>query len=300
MPARPVTRFSFFAGLWLERARRAAAPHPAAAGPGGVASLALDELDCSAGARTGRRACARPGAPARRRASGASALPPGGLDGYRAARHLPGRRATSRLSPHLRFGEISPRQVWHAAARAPAASPATGCRPSSASSSGASSPTTCSTSSPTSRNDRCAAASPAFTVARRPGRVPGLVPRPDRLPDRRRRHARALAHRLHAQPRADGRGLVPDQAPAARPGSGGPPGSGTRCATRTSPTTRMGWQWVAGSGADGARLLPHARPGRPGPALRPRRRLRPALGAGAGRPAGRVRAQPVDGAAAWR
>lgn len=33
---------------------------------------------------------------------------------YGAARDLPGIEGTSRLSPHLHFGEISPRQVWHA------------------------------------------------------------------------------------------------------------------------------------------------------------------------------------------
>lgn len=34
--------------------------------------------------------------------------------GYAADRDLPGHPGTSRLSPHLHFGEISPRQVWHA------------------------------------------------------------------------------------------------------------------------------------------------------------------------------------------
>lgn len=41
------------------------------------------------------------------------------LDGpvarYDEARNLPDTSGTSRLSPHLHFGEISPRQVWHAA-----------------------------------------------------------------------------------------------------------------------------------------------------------------------------------------
>ncbi|MGE7470117.1 cryptochrome/photolyase family protein [Bosea sp. NPDC003192] len=36
------------------------------------------------------------------------------LAGYREARDLPDRPSTSRLSPHLRFGEIGPRQIWHA------------------------------------------------------------------------------------------------------------------------------------------------------------------------------------------
>lgn len=35
------------------------------------------------------------------------------LDGYRNDRDIPGKGATSGLSPHLRFGEISPREVWH-------------------------------------------------------------------------------------------------------------------------------------------------------------------------------------------
>ncbi len=39
----------------------------------------------------------------------------GALAGYDAARNLPGTPGTSGLSPHLRFGEISVRQCWHAA-----------------------------------------------------------------------------------------------------------------------------------------------------------------------------------------
>ncbi len=34
---------------------------------------------------------------------------------YPEGRDFPARSVTSRLSPHLRFGEISPRQIWHAA-----------------------------------------------------------------------------------------------------------------------------------------------------------------------------------------
>jgi deoxyribodipyrimidine photo-lyase len=36
---------------------------------------------------------------------------------YNEDRNCPGRAGTSRLSPHLHFGEITPRQVWHAARR---------------------------------------------------------------------------------------------------------------------------------------------------------------------------------------
>jgi deoxyribodipyrimidine photo-lyase len=37
--------------------------------------------------------------------------------GYAAARNLPSEEGTSRLSPHLHFGEVSPRQVWHRTAQ---------------------------------------------------------------------------------------------------------------------------------------------------------------------------------------
>ncbi|MCA1387899.1 deoxyribodipyrimidine photo-lyase [Bradyrhizobium sp. IC3123] len=45
---------------------------------------------------------------------------------YVGDRDRPDREGTSRLSPHLRFGEISPRQVWHAARFAAAEDPARG------------------------------------------------------------------------------------------------------------------------------------------------------------------------------
>ena len=45
------------------------------------------------------------------------------LAGYASERDRPDRDGTSRLSPHLRFGEISPRQVWHAARFAAAEHP---------------------------------------------------------------------------------------------------------------------------------------------------------------------------------
>ncbi|KTT76792.1 cryptochrome/photolyase family protein [Sphingomonas endophytica] len=36
------------------------------------------------------------------------------LDGYDDRRNMPSQEGTSRLSPHLHFGEVSPRAVWHA------------------------------------------------------------------------------------------------------------------------------------------------------------------------------------------
>ncbi|MBB3899863.1 cryptochrome/photolyase family protein [Roseococcus suduntuyensis] len=47
------------------------------------------------------------------------------LEGYDGARNTPGVEGTSGLSPHLRFGELSPRQVWHAAREAGAKGEAT-------------------------------------------------------------------------------------------------------------------------------------------------------------------------------
>lgn len=41
-----------------------------------------------------------------------------GLKGYAENRDRPDMEATSRMSPRLRFGEVSPRQLWHAAERA--------------------------------------------------------------------------------------------------------------------------------------------------------------------------------------
>ena len=48
------------------------------------------------------------------------------VGGYASDRDRPDREGTSRLSPHLRFGEISPRQVWHAARFAAAQHPKLG------------------------------------------------------------------------------------------------------------------------------------------------------------------------------
>jgi deoxyribodipyrimidine photo-lyase len=47
-----------------------------------------------------------------------------GIAGYASGRDRPDRDSASRLSPHLRFGEVSPRQVWHAANFALAEHPA--------------------------------------------------------------------------------------------------------------------------------------------------------------------------------
>ncbi|TDW30443.1 cryptochrome/photolyase family protein [Cryobacterium psychrophilum] len=48
------------------------------------------------------------------------------LGSYAEQRDLPAENVTSRLSPHLRWGEISPYQVWHATREATAGSPGKG------------------------------------------------------------------------------------------------------------------------------------------------------------------------------
>lgn len=50
----------------------------------------------------------------------------GALAGYAENRDRPDRESTSRLSPHLRFGEIGPRQIWHALHHARATGEAVG------------------------------------------------------------------------------------------------------------------------------------------------------------------------------
>ncbi|MGC2810672.1 MAG: deoxyribodipyrimidine photo-lyase, partial [Bradyrhizobium sp.] len=69
----------------------------------------------------GLRETWRPGEPSARLQLGAFLR--GGVAGYAGDRDRPDRDGTSRLSPHLRFGEISPRQVWHAARFAMAGRP---------------------------------------------------------------------------------------------------------------------------------------------------------------------------------
>ncbi len=91
------------------------APTRLAPPPRWPASLALPDLDLEPKVdwAAGLRATWQPGeAGAARRLEQFLAA---GLPGYAAARDLPATPGTSRLSPHLHFGEISPGQVWRAA-----------------------------------------------------------------------------------------------------------------------------------------------------------------------------------------
>ena len=99
------------------------APKKLAAGPK-LASDALESWQLEpTRARTGPAACARPGRPAKLSAHARLKAFLENVAGYASDRDRPDRDGTSGLSPHLRFGEISPRQVWHAARFAAAEHP---------------------------------------------------------------------------------------------------------------------------------------------------------------------------------
>jgi deoxyribodipyrimidine photo-lyase len=84
-----------------------------AAMPGGLPLEALALLPVAPDWAGGLRASWTPGeAGAQARLATFLAGP---IAGYKEERNRPDIEATSRLSPHLHFGEISPRQLWHAA-----------------------------------------------------------------------------------------------------------------------------------------------------------------------------------------
>ena len=273
---RPYTVFTPF---W--RARLAAgAPGRAAAGAGHAAAGAGRARRASRSATCAPRPCA-PGRRVRRalatgRAGRARARSRTFLDGplgdYAADRDRPDLDGSSRLSPHLHWGELTARQVWYAVGGALAEAgldleAAVG------------PPSWDEEQAPGLRRSAGAflrqlgwrefghhllAAFPhtvtrplherfaALPLARRPGRARGLAARPHRLPDRRRGHARS---------------------------SGRPAGCTTACACSSASflvkdlllpwqdgaawfwdtlvdadlaNNTLGWQWVAGCGADAA------------------------------------------------
>jgi deoxyribodipyrimidine photo-lyase len=134
------------------------------------------------------------------------------VDGYKEERNRPDIEATSRLSPHLHFGEISPRQLWHAAMAREGAGPQHFI------------------SEllwrefahhllfhfPTLPERNWKAEFDAFPWRDGTEGLRGLAARAHRLSDRRCRDARALAHGLDAQPRAHDRRLLPGEASADR------------------------------------------------------------------------------------
>ena len=126
--------------------------------------------------------------------------------------------AASRLSAHLRFGEISPRRVAHAVETAAAAQPALadaaekymaelGWRDFAPAQLYA---------HPDLATRGLRGGVRALPLAQRRGGFSRLDAREDRLSDRRRRHAAVMADRVFAQSRAPDRCFVPRQAPAHR------------------------------------------------------------------------------------
>ena len=224
------------------------------------------------------------------RSGGAARLQTSSTDdiaGYAGDRDRPDRDGTSRLSPHLRFGEISPRQVWHAARFAAAERPAIAgdiekflselgwrefCRH-------------LLFDHPDLADPQSAAGVRRLPLDARRRGLASLAARPDRLSDRRCRHARALAHRRDAQPGAHGGGLVPGQASADRLARRRAMvlGHAGRCRRR-----QQSGQLAMGGGLRRRcrALFPRLQSDPAGREVRSRRRLCPALGARTGATAG--------------
>ncbi len=75
---------------------------------------------CCRATPIGPAACARPGRSARRRPRARlSEFLDAAIGAYKTGRNLPGQDGTSRLSAHLHWGELSPRQVWAGAGALP-------------------------------------------------------------------------------------------------------------------------------------------------------------------------------------
>lgn len=122
--------YSVFTAYWRAACAMGAPPkpHPAPARivfaslPTNWRAVSLDTLALEPRApdwARGFRALWRPGEAAAQ--ARLEAFLGNGLADYAAQRDRPDRAATSRLSPYLRFGNISPRQIWHAVAAARAA-----------------------------------------------------------------------------------------------------------------------------------------------------------------------------------
>ena len=203
----------------------------------------------------------------------------GPLAGYAEGRDLTSRETTSRLSAHLRFGEISTRRIAAAVESAAAARPALqrdaekfmaelGWRDFA----------TALLYRPSRHGDAPAATGVrALSLARRRGRFSRLGARANRLSDRRRRNASALAHRIHAQSRPHDRRLVPRKAPPHRLAARRAMVLG-HAHRRRSGQQSDGLAMGRGVGRRRRPLFPHLQSGAAGGEVRPRRRLCAPLG----------------------
>jgi deoxyribodipyrimidine photo-lyase len=122
--------YQVFTPFWRALLARDEPPEPVAAprrlvpATKPVASLAVDDLallPTIPWAGTMEKTWAPGEAGARKRLD---AFVAGGLAGYATGRDRPDRDGTSALSPHLHFGELSPRRAWHAVRDAAGGKPA--------------------------------------------------------------------------------------------------------------------------------------------------------------------------------
>ena len=113
--------FQVFTPFWkhvratLDPPRPTPAPAAIPPPPSWPASLALEALGLPPTIRLDRGLAAAWEPGERGGARNLERFLGGPVRDYDAARNVPGITGTSRLSPHLHFGEVSPRQVWHAA-----------------------------------------------------------------------------------------------------------------------------------------------------------------------------------------
>ena len=167
----------------------------------------------------------------------------GPVDTYGVDRDRPDLDGTSRLSPHLRFGTVHPRQVLGRVPTGPSA------RRSGRSWPGGSSTPTCCGTGPTrpGRHCRRSATTCGGTPARRPTRRFAAWPEGRTgYPAGRRRDASAGGRGMDAQPGPDAGGLVPGQGPPSGLATRGRASSSTCWSTATwPPTTTAGSGWPA-------------------------------------------------------
>ena len=102
-------------------------------------------------------------------------------------------------------------------------------------------------------------------------------------PDRRRRHAPAAGDRLDAQPGADDRGVASWSRTCTSSGSTARATSWSWLVDGDLASNQHGWQWVAGSGTDAAPYFRIFNPTTQGRRFDPDGRVRATVGAGAGR-----------------
>ena len=133
------------------------------------------------------------------------------LDDYDRARDEPAAGATSLMSPRLRWGEVSPHTVWHEAVDAGGGGrflSELGWREFAWHTL---------FHAPDLATKNLRPEFDAFPWPRlKPTQLKSWQQGRTGVAAGRRRHARALAHRLHAQSGADGRGILPHQEPAHR------------------------------------------------------------------------------------